>query len=52
MHYRADLIGAKLKIHAVQPHGTSVTCTLSQRQVGRVSPIDEELGVASLAARG
>jgi PAS domain S-box-containing protein len=52
MHYRADLIGAKLKIHAVQPHGTSVTCTLSQRQAGRISPSDEELTVASLAARG
>jgi PAS domain S-box-containing protein len=32
MRYRADLIGAKLRIRSIQPRGTAVTCTLPQRQ--------------------
>lgn len=31
MHYRAELIGAKLEITPARPHGTIVTCSIAQR---------------------
>ena len=45
MHYRAELIRAKLTIGAAQPHGTQVICILPRQQDGWAALADPQTGV-------